>query len=67
MSKCSCMSPGMVAHIERLIDEEIYRQSNGEMGKPPRAEPNPKALGLPGAKRVALGPLAPRAFMERGR
>lgn len=63
MSKCSCVSPGMVAHIERLIDEEIYRQTNGEMGKQPRVEPNPMALapkGLALPKRAALGPLKPR-------
>jgi hypothetical protein len=53
----------MVAHIERLIDEELYRQSNGAMGKPPRVEPNPRALAPKGlAKRVPLGPLKPRTL-----
>ena len=59
MIKCNCMSPGMVARIERQIDEEIYRQTSGAMGRQPRAEVNPKALKLPGAKPVPQGPLKP--------
>jgi hypothetical protein len=64
MKKCNCMSPGMVARIERQIDEEIYRQTNGEMGKPSSGEINPKALKLPGAKPVALGPLKPMRILS---
>lgn len=61
------IAPELAEYIERLIDSELYKQTNGKMGAPMPATHATRSPLLPtgGTKAHPIGPLLPPGGRQR--